>query len=264
MAPSILTAPPDLPANLPPETAAGPISPASADAESAAQDVEEHVSEAEVHVSPATSYSRPAWMNRGIAAVAIAAVLALLLFLAFRLKCSEATQAAITSPSVAVLPFANLGENRKDDSFSDGLTEELIDSLVRVPVSTWLPEPPPSNSKARRLMPRKSEKHFMSEPSWKALCGNMETACALRLNWMKPVRAIRSGPKSFDREFKDVLGVQREISNAIVTSLGLSLTGNGTILPADLSSRPSNVDPEAYQSWLKGLYFLNKRTAASD
>ena len=33
--------------------------------------------------------------------------------------------------------------------------------------------------------------------------------------------------------------------------------------PVDLSSKPVNVDPAAYQAWLKGLYFLNKRTAAS-
>jgi TolB-like protein len=54
-------------------------------------------------------------------------------------------------PSIAVLPFRNLGDNN-DDSFSDGLTDELIDSLATVPgLRVVTGRPLSSSSRAVRI-----------------------------------------------------------------------------------------------------------------
>ena len=70
--------------------------------------------------------------------------------------------------------------------------------------------------------------------------------------------------RSFDRELKDVLAVQREISSSIVTALGSSLTEDrGGQQPVSAAAASTSVNPDAYQAWLKGLYYFNKRNADS-
>ena len=69
--------------------------------------------------------------------------------------------------------------------------------------------------------------------------------------------------KSFDRKFSDVLGVQREISSAIAKALASSFSANKMTLSSEFSSKAANIDPEAYQAWLKGLYFFNMHTDTS-
>lgn len=205
---------------------------------------------------------RPAQMIWRFAAIAAALLIVGLLYREVYQKRNDGAVTA-SSPSVAVLPFANLGENRKDDSFSDGLTEQLIDSLVRVPglhvvartsAFQFKGRTPDAQDVGRRLGVRT------------VLEGTVQQY-GDRLRVTAELDETRTGytvwSKSFDREVKDVLGVQREISSAIASSLGSSLTGNGTVLPSDLAEKPTNLNPDAYQAWLKGLYFLNKRTAAS-
>jgi TolB-like protein/tetratricopeptide (TPR) repeat protein len=256
-APSILAGPPDVAAE-PAVTLDAPVSP-EADLVPQPDLVphpEEHVSAVEL---PAR---RPRWLNWGVAAAAVAAVLAGLLFWNLRMR-GTAAQANISSPSVAVLPFTNLGDNRKDDSFSDGLTEELIDSLVRVPGLHVVARTSAFQFKGKTSdaqdIGRKLHVRTVLEGTVRQYGDHLRVTAELD----ETSTGYTVWSKSFDRQLKDVLGIQREISSAIVNSLGSSLTGNGTILPADLSSRPANIDPDAYQSWLKGLYFLNKRTAAS-
>jgi TolB-like protein/Tfp pilus assembly protein PilF len=256
-APSIQPVPPDLPAKLP----ASPNAPVSLAINLVPQPLNEHNSGSE----PARKSIRspfPARLNRTLAAVVLAGAVLGLFRLGLRLR-SSATAVAVSTPSVAVLPFANLGDNRNDDSFSDGLTEALIDSLVRVPGLHVV-----ARTSAFEFKGKTSDTHEIGkELRVRTVLEGTVQQYGDRLRVTAELDETSTGytvwSKSFDRELRDVLGVQREISSAIVKALGSSLTGNRTILPADLSSKPSNVDPEAYQAWLKGLYFFNKHTDAS-
>jgi tetratricopeptide (TPR) repeat protein len=67
--------------------------------------------------------------------------------------------------------------------------------------------------------------------------------------------------KSYDRELKDALAVQREIALAITGALGLELIGkNGRPWLAASADAAMPVNPEAYQDYLRGRYFAKKET----
>jgi adenylate cyclase len=67
---------------------------------------------------------------------------------------------------------------------------------------------------------------------------------------------------SYEKEMKDILAIQSEISQAITNSLGMQLArknaADGSSIP--LGDSPA-LNPEAYQDYLHGLAFLNKRNA---
>ena len=67
--------------------------------------------------------------------------------------------------------------------------------------------------------------------------------------------------RSFDRDSNDTLTMQREISQAIVDALGLELAVGGHGETAQKAANRTELEnPEAYQSYLKGVYFSNKHT----
>ena len=163
-------------------------------------------------------------------------------------------------PSIAVLPFQNLGATN-DDSFSDGLADELIDSLGSVP--------------GLRVVARSSAFQFKSGSADIRQIGkrlNVRTVLEgsirqygdrLRINveMDDATNGYRVWSASYDRDAKDALDVQREISKAIVDRLERQFSpAYARALPSLANEAP--VDPEAYRDYLRGIYFWNKNTAA--
>jgi tetratricopeptide (TPR) repeat protein len=69
---------------------------------------------------------------------------------------------------------------------------------------------------------------------------------------------------SYDREAKDALAIQREISQAITAELGVALDPGAHSPRVDVSANAAgSVDPEAYENYLKGVFFWNKNTPGS-
>src|SRR5258706_451843 len=73
--------------------------------------------------------------RRAIALIASAGLilLAILGFVLWKMQNAKASSGALTPSSVVVLPFLDLSPQKDQDYFSDGLTEEIIDALSRVP-----------------------------------------------------------------------------------------------------------------------------------
>jgi TolB-like protein/Tfp pilus assembly protein PilF len=166
--------------------------------------------------------------------------------------------------SIVVLPFANLGDDKSDESFSDGLTEELIDSLARVP--------------GLHVVARNSAFQYKGKPTDVRKIGEeLSVRTVLEGSVRKDGNRVRISAQlddastgyhlwsaSYEKEMKDILAIQREISQAITNALGVQLTAknatDGSAIP--LGDSPA-LDPEAYQDYLHGLAFLNKRNAES-
>jgi TolB-like protein/Flp pilus assembly protein TadD len=191
--------------------------------------------------------------------LALAAILALLWSVAARVRSGRTP--LNETPSIAVLPFQNLGEVQDGVSFSDGLADELIDALGRV--------------QGIRVIARSSSFQFRGRSSDLAEIGRklnvrmvLEGSVArygnkLRINaQLDDARnGLRVWSASFDRDTKDVLNVQQEISEAIVDAF----RSRFAIRPepaATSSDQGRAVDPEAYRYYLQGVFFWNKNTAA--
>ncbi len=165
--------------------------------------------------------------------------------------------AALFSRTIAVLPFANLGSTPENEYFSDGLTEELIQALTRVrglQVVAW--------HSAAQLKGRERDVQTVGRDLNVSgvLTGTVRRA-GDRVRIGARLIDVSTGfilwSETYDRQIEDVFGIQEEIARAIVDTLPRALAD--VRLPAAAPKRAASV--EAYNLYLKGRFFWNKRTA---
>jgi TolB-like protein/Tfp pilus assembly protein PilF len=141
---------------------------------------------------------------------------------------ASAAPAAFTPPphSIAVLPFINMSGDKEQQYFSDGLTEELLNSLSRInqlqvaaPTSSFSfqGEHPEIATVAHKL-----NVGAVLEGSVRR-AGNTVRITAQLIN---AVTGFHLWSQTYDRDLKDVLRVQTEIATAVASALKVTLLGN--------------------------------------
>ena len=157
-------------------------------------------------------------------------------------------------PRIAVLPFANLSADRENEYFSDGLTEEIINALAKVP---GLRVTARSSSFAFRgkeleigeIGARLRVDHLLEGSVRKS--GNHIRVTAQLIK-------VRDGyqlwSERYDREMTDVFAIQDEISQAIVEKLRVGLMGGAPLVKRSTRSL------YAYNLYLRGRYYKDKVT----
>lgn len=202
--------------------------------------------------------ARPAIMRR-LARLALAACVLLLAGLAVRalLGRGGSSRAAGERASVAVVPFANTSGDAADEHFSDGLTDELISALSKVPELKVTGHTSAFALKSRGLTVRTIADTL-------GVATVLEGSVRRAGDRLKVTAQLVSASdnsvlwsESYDRSRKDIFTVQEEIARAIVGALAPALRGQAT--PAKVS-QPR--DLATYELYLEGRYFLGRRTAA--
>jgi len=161
--------------------------------------------------------------------------------------------------SIAVLPFANLSNDAENEYFCDGLAEELLNALAKI--------------EKLRVAARTSAFSFKNKNVEAAQIGN-----ALNVNTILEGSVRKSGKRlriivqlvnvndgfqlwleRYEREIQDIFDVQDEITLAVVSALKVKLLGDekAAIL------RRGTGDTNAFEAYLKGLYYANKYTIES-
>jgi adenylate cyclase len=172
-----------------------------------------------------------------------------------------AIEEPIDERSIAVLPFADLSQDQDQQYFTDGLSEELLNLLVRV-----------------------DKLHVASRTSSFAYRGSTlsvpEISKALRVGHILEGSVRKDGNRiritaqlieadtdrhlwseNFDRELVDIFAIQDEIANAIVQALQDKLgMGAGTIISVDAATE--NLD--AYEMYLTARELFLKRTELTE
>jgi serine/threonine protein kinase/tetratricopeptide (TPR) repeat protein len=197
---------------------------------------------------------RPAPEDRFPTAAAFAEALA-----PVALTAPEATGVTSPAPSrvegsnpIAVLPFANLSTDKENDYFSEGMTEELIHALSRIPQLRVASRTSVFNVSRKGLDIRTIGESLGVKT---VLEGSVRRA-GNRLRISVQLVDTRSGyhlwSEMYDREMQDVFAVQNEISQAITAKLSLSLATEATLV------RPPTRSLEAYHSYLRGRHCWNR------
>jgi TolB-like protein/Tfp pilus assembly protein PilF len=188
-------------------------------------------------------------------AAATLLVLALLGFGVYRW--SAASGSGIES--LAVLPFTNASADPNAEYLSDGLTESLISSLSQLPNLTVRPRSSVFRYKAKDQDVQKiaAELHVAAVVTGRVMQHGDALNVSAELIDTKNNRSLWSD--QYDRKLSDALNVQREISGEISTRLREKLTGE----EKKRLSKDGTDDPEAYQLYLKGRYYWDKRTPES-
>jgi len=161
---------------------------------------------------------------------------------------------------LAVLPFDNLTGDSSQEYFSDGLTEEMISRLgafdpqrLGVIARTSVMLYKRDRTRLDRIG-RDLHVDYVLEGSVRREANRVRVSAQLI--------QVRDGThlwaRQYDRELKSLLAVQEEIAQAVANEIDLTLAPGGRI-----GGHPTPLSPEAYEAYdlyLKGRHFWNKRT----
>jgi serine/threonine protein kinase/tetratricopeptide (TPR) repeat protein len=161
--------------------------------------------------------------------------------------------------SLAVLPLANLSRDPEQDYFADGMTEALITDLAK---ATDL-----------RVISRTSVMHYKgTEKPLPEIARELHVDAVVEGSVQRSENRVRITAQliraatdqhlwadSYERDLQDILGLQNEVAHAITQQVEGRLSQKNEARRE--SFRP--VNPEAYEAYLKGRYFWNKRDRAS-
>jgi len=163
--------------------------------------------------------------------------------------------AATEKRSLAVLPFADMSEKKDQEYFSDGLAEELIDLLAKVPQLRVTARTSSFSFKGKSddipTIARKLNVANILEGSVRKSGTRLRVTTQL----VRADGAEHIWSETYDREMKDVFKVQDEIAGAVVAALKVQL------LPSQrLSSSHRAGNTEAYNQYLLGRQFADRET----
>ncbi|MGB8536767.1 MAG: winged helix-turn-helix domain-containing protein [Acidobacteriaceae bacterium] len=200
---------------------------------------------------PAKRRLRPT--GRVILVLAVVLGLAILSVLLVRSRGHRST--AIRS--LAVLPLENLSGDAAQNYFSDGMTDELITDLAQISALRVISRTSVMVYKgARKPLPQIArELNVDAVVEGTVLRAGDQVRITAQLIDASTDKHIWS--QSYEGELRDTLALQDRVARAIAAQIQINLT------PREQAALKSGrvVNPEAYESYLKGRYFWNKRTA---
>src|SRR6202789_2960975 len=159
---------------------------------------------------------------------------------------------------LAVLPFDNLGHDPDQEFFSDGLTEEMIAQLGKLNPErlTVISRGSVAKYKDSRLAANQIGRELRADYLVQGSVRRSADRVRITVQLIQVRDQTDLWAESYDRELKDILTLQDSVSRTIANQIHITLTpGQRTRL------RGGNLDPEAYEAYLKGRYYWNKRTA---
>jgi len=203
--------------------------------------------------------SGPKWIRRSLLIVAVALLMSSgIWFLWARLRIRR--QPTGGKSMVAILPFKNLTGDDTQDYFSDGLTEEVITQLgnldpqhlgVIAPTSVMHYK---NNQTSLEQVSHELGVQYVLEGSVRRDANKVRVAAQL----VETKGQTQIWAQAYDRELSDVLALQAEIAQQVANEIEQTLGGQKRAPPNSLNSSPQVY--EAYELYLRGQYFFNKRT----
>ena len=224
----------------------------------------------ESEIEPNKSIKRRTGRKIVAVTIALAAVAAgLLAFTLFRTKSTtpSTTRAPITNKSVAVLAFANLSDDKGSEYFSDGISEELLTVLQKIPglhvaARTSAFSFKGKNATAQEIGQKLGVAHLVEGSVRKA--GDV-VRIAARLTRADTGEQLWS--ENFTRDLKDMFAVQTELAQTIVGQVSGQLTNDAAnaAIQAEVraAERGGTKNVEAHEHYLQGRFYSNRGSEKS-
>jgi TolB-like protein/Flp pilus assembly protein TadD len=182
---------------------------------------------------------------------ALAAAPGLVYYLVFRAPQKVAAPVS-EGPSIAVLPLVNLSSDKEQEYFSDGLTEELLNLLAKVPGLRVAARTSTFAFKGKNedigVIAQKLRVAHVLEGSVRKAGDQIRITTQL----IKAADGYHLWSETYDRKLTDVFAVQDEIAKAVVAALQLKL------MQAPTSKDRRTGSAEAYNQYLLGKEFLRR------
>lgn len=213
--------------------------------------------ESDIHPDESIAHHTGKKMDRGIIAILLLAVVLLLANqLVFRKD--SAKLAAVPALSIAVLPLANESDNKDEQFFSDGLSEDLITALSQFSGLKVI-----SRNSAFQFRDSKDDSKTIGERLGVAnlLEGSVRrSGDEVRIN-AALVRAADGATlwsRRYDRPYRDLFALQDEITAAVAGALKARLLAGGSVVVQ--SDRPPGGNLDAYNAYLQGNFLVGRNS----
>ena len=210
----------------------------------------------EREVEPDESITRHTGRKLDFAIIAIMAVAIVLLVtdrFVLRHGVNEQEPIPIAEHSIAVLPFVNMSSDKEQEYFSDGITEELLNLLAKIPQLQVTARTSSFSFKGKNTaIPEIARTLHVAH----VLEGSVrKSGNSVRIT----AQLIRAGTdthlwsQTYDRKLDDIFAIQDEIAADVVKQLKVTLLG--------AAPKVRTTDPEAYALYLQAVQLGRQRTA---
>ncbi|MBA3766399.1 MAG: tetratricopeptide repeat protein [Acidobacteria bacterium] len=164
-----------------------------------------------------------------------------------------------TINSVAILPFVNGSQNPNAEYLSDGLTESVISSLSQLPNLKVMSRSAVFRYKGQNVDPQEIGRRLGVGAVLTGTVDQIGDSLVIKTELIDVSDGSQLWGEQYNRKISDLITVQQEISWKISKKLLLRLTGE----EEKRMTKHYTENTEAYQLYLKGRYFWNKRDKES-
>jgi TolB-like protein/Flp pilus assembly protein TadD len=171
---------------------------------------------------------------------------------------SESVNKEPQGSSIAVLPFVNMSSDKEQEYFSDGISEEILNVLAKIPKLQVTSRSSAFAFKGRKInisdvAAKLGVRHILEGSVRKS---GQRVRITAQLIDAESDRHLWS--ETYDRELSDIFAVQDEISAAIVTALKSKLGLNAKVTSRDMGK----VNLDAHNEYLQGRFYIENRNQA--
>jgi TolB-like protein len=160
--------------------------------------------------------------------------------------------------SIAVIPFASVGGNADTDFLSDGLTESLIASLAHVPELKVKSRNSVFRYKGKEVDVQQAGKELTVDALLTGRVVQRGDTIQVSADLTRVQDNTEIWGEHYERKASDIIALQQQIAGDIAEKLRTKLSG----AEKQQVTKQGTQSPEAYQLYVKGRYYWNKRTNA--
>ena len=159
--------------------------------------------------------------------------------------------------SIAVLPLVNTSNDPNAEYLSDGISEALINSLTELRQLRVIARSTAFHYKGKDIDPRQVGRELNVRAVLMGRVRQMGDTLNIQVDLVDATTGAQLWGQEYERKVSDVLSIKQAIAREVTEKLRLRLSGGEE---RQLTKRDTT-NAEAYQLYLRGRYFWNKRTA---
>jgi len=164
---------------------------------------------------------------------------------------------AIPEKSIAVLPFENVTGDPDTEYLSDGISEALINSLTELQQLKVIARSTAFRYKGKQVDPQAVGRELKVRTVLMGVVRQLGDRLNVQVDLVDATTGAQLWGEEYERKLADVLAVKQALVREVTEKLRLKVTGEQQ---QQLTQRDTT-NPEAYQFYLRGRYYWNKRTA---
>lgn len=164
-------------------------------------------------------------------------------------------ESAEVDKSIAVLPFVNMSSDKEQEYFSDGLAEELLNLLSKIPELKVAARTSSFSFKGKEIEITEIASRLKVAHVLEGSVRKSGNRIRITAQLVQADNGYHLWSETYDRQLDDIFQVQDEIATAVVDALKISLLGD--------APKTRETDPQAYQLFLEGQYLRRQMTSDS-